>query len=512
MYYAGEPYGSVLAQFKALLNQPEFFGRLTGAQGCGKSALLEQAVQHYQQQGYLTRYFPANPDSPTALRSALRKSLGLPKTHNFQRNLQDHLSHEALTHKGIVLVFDDCHLMNNATLLEVTKLTDIQISNSCMLSIIMCGSDTLDERLKRDHELRPVLQRITLSSHLTPLDKKGTALFLQKLFDNANQQDLIFEPQALTLLFDVSKGLPQRVIEIGMLSSNLYRSQELSTPVGKTDLIQVLKHPSLAMPRYTSRRPTRDMAIAATGIAATLLIAVAATAFLMLQPTPATVASDTTVASASTPIPPLPGNTMPPLGDIDGINDATLDAEPPVVAETEPVQAVVPQQISSDQTAMTMAAPEVEPELELEPEQERATDVATPVIAEQPEPAIESADNVTEPDSAEQTLQRWIAAWQSRDVDAYFSFYHNDFFPRGFDSVSAWQENRRRNIANRDWIEMQISELSVNDIAERTTQLEFWLDYQSPGYSDRTQKQVLMRLGDQGWQIVQEINLEIIYL
>lgn len=520
MYYAGEPYDSVLAQFKALLDEPEFFARLTGAQGSGKSALIEQAVQYYQQQGYLSRYFSTNPDSPIAFRNTLLRSFGLQKIHNFQRNLQDYLSNEALTHKGIVLVFDDCHLMNNATLLEVTKLTDIQISNSCMLSIIICGSDKLDERLNRDHELRPVLQRITLSAHLRPLDKKGTASFLQKLFDTTNQQGLVFEPQALALLFDVSKGLPQRIIEIGLLSSTLYRSQELSTPVSKSALAQVLRHPSLAMRGYTRRRSDRKIAIAAAGFAATMLFAVAVSAWYMLRPTPATIAPDTTGANLITPTPPrespvvaitddesavvataeqtssldnpdvtlpLPQDTLPPLGGIAG----TGDIAPPLSSITE----------INDITSPSDAA------LELQPAPGAAS-----TTAEQPQSTAETAVTVSMPDSAEQALQGWITAWQSGDVDAYFSFYHNDFFPRGFDSVGAWQDNRRRNIASREWITMQISELSINHIAERTTQFEFWLDYQSPGYRDRTQKQVLMRLGDQGWQIVQEINLEIIYL
>jgi len=59
---------------------------------------------------------------------------------------------------------------------------------------------------------------------------------------------------------------------------------------------------------------------------------------------------------------------------------------------------------------------------------------------------------------------------------------------------------------------MQVSELSVNNMAERVTELQFWLSYQSPDYSDRTRKQTIMRLTDDGWQITQEINLEIIYL
>ncbi len=514
MYYAGEPYGRVLEQLKALLKEPEFFVRLTGAQGSGKSSLLEQARQYYQAQGCLTRYFQTHPDSPMALRSALRKSFDLPKTHNFQRNLQEYLRQQALTHQGVVLIFDDCHLMNNATLLELTKLTDIQISNSCMLSIIMCGSDALHARLNRDHELRPVLQRITLSTQLPALDKKGTALFLQTLFDAANQQDLVFQPQALALLFKVSGGLPQHIIDVSSLCSNLYRSQELGSPVSKTDLAQVLKHGSLAMRGFKQTPPNRQ--VAATAIAATTLVAVAATAWIALQPTPPDAAPAPAVATASTVVmPELSLDLMPPLNDISEISDVTeftdvseTVPEPdaalptdPALATTEPPPAPATATSTATSTAIAVEAPPLSAELSAELAAELAAEPpATPA------PAIETAAA-----SAEQALQNWVAAWQARDVDTYFSFYHAEFFPRGFDSLSAWQENRRRNIGNREWITLQISELSINTISEQTAQLEFWLAYQSPGYSDRTQKQVLMRRGNQGWQIMQEINLEIIY-
>jgi hypothetical protein len=175
---------------------------------------------------------------------------------------------------------------------------------------------------------------------------------------------------------------------------------------------------------------------------------------------------------------------------------------PPVEFDDSPA-------LDTDIAVASDSAPVAEPAVETAPEP-----VAEPAVAIAPEPVAEPVTatvNEQALSTPEQTLQNWIAAWQARDVEAYFAFYHAEFFPRGFDSVSAWQENRRRNISNREWIAMQVSELSIDDIAERTTELQFWLDYQSPGYSDRTRKQVLMRLTDEGWRITQEINLEIIY-
>lgn len=439
MYCAEEPYGHLLRQLKAQLGKPEFFVRLTGKKGSGKSALLEQIVGYYTEHGYLARYFPTSPDSPMALRSALRKSFGLEQAHNFQRSLQEHLVSEALHHKGIVLIFDDCHLMSNATLLELTKLTDIQFNNSGMLCLIIGACDTLDSRLNRDHELRPVLQRITLSTHLKAMDKRACTLFLRTFFDAAGQQDLDIDAAAQTLLYNASKGFPHYLSEIAALCSNLYRTKELSSPIRKSDLAQVLRHPSLAARGLSRKRPALPRSIMVSAAALALM----ATAWISQLSTP--------------PVEP---------------------------------------------TALSSIAADADDNKSL-------AEITEELVSPADEQTVASTPGVLSP---EQTLRNWVTAWQSRQLDAYFSFYHSDFFPRGFDSVSAWQENRRRNIGNRDWIQMQVSELSTNTIAERVTELQFWLLYQSAAYSDRTHKKIIMRLTDDGWQITEEINLEIIHL
>lgn len=485
MYYSGDPYGSVLRQLKALVEKPEYVTLLTGVQGGGKSVVLEQATQFYSEQGYLTRYFPQSPDSPLMLRSMLHKSFGWQKTHNFKRDLQKHLVSEAKSHKGIVLVFDDCELMNNATLLEATKLTEVKITESCVLSIIICGSDLLNDRLNRDHELRMVKQCVSLSLALPAMDKQASSQFVRQFFDAADQQALVFDPPALALLHKVSKGLPQRITEIASLCSNLHRFQELSSNVGKSDLARVLKHPSLKIRRKIGiKRSAPSLRLIIPAVAAVTTLALLGAAWMTLQPILRATVNPAII------IDPAPAEAMPATS----LNSLSLgvDDEPAVTAPatdvlpvTEPFTATAPESAPAPQIFVQMAS-EVEAEAEAEAE-------AAPL-------------------SPEQIMRDWMAAWQARDVDAYLSYYHPDFFPRGFDSVSAWQQSRRLNIENREWIEIQVSELSISTLADSTIQMQFWLSYQSPGYSDRTRKQLLMQMTDHGWQIVQETNLEIINL
>lgn len=487
MYYAGDPFESVLKRFKALAEQPEFVALLTGAQGGGKSALLEKVTQYYSEQGYLTRYFPQSPDSPLILRGMLHRSFGWQKTHDFKHDLQKHFFSEAQSHKGIILIFDDCELMNNVTLLEASKLNDIKITDSCMLSIIMCGSDLLNDRINRDHDLRWVKQRVSLSVALPAMDKQASSQFVQKFFDTANQPELVLDAPALALLHNVSKGLPKRITEVASLCSNLHRSQELSSNVSKSELARVLKHPSLKIRRKARiKMPAPSRRYAIPVVAGVTTLALLGAAWITLQPMLTAPVNPGIVTAIVTP--PAPAEVMPAI---------SLDVVPQVVVDDAPAAATAP---ATDSLAVT------EPVTATAPEPPPA-----------PQPFIQTvseADSELEPElapvSPEHTMRDWIAAWQARDVEAYLSYYHPDFSSRGFNSVSAWQQSRRLNIENREWIEMQVSELSINERADSTTQLQFWLSYQSPDYSDRTRKQLLMQMTDQGWQIIQELNLEII--
>lgn len=103
----------------------------------------------------------------------------------------------------------------------------------------------------------------------------------------------------------------------------------------------------------------------------------------------------------------------------------------------------------------------------------------------------------------------WVAAWQEKELAGYFASYHSGFVPRYQDTQAEWRSNRRRVIGNAAWIRLEMSEFEFIGIDAGMMEVHFWLSYESPTYSDNTQKKLLMVEEDGEWRIMEEINLQV---
>jgi len=107
------------------------------------------------------------------------------------------------------------------------------------------------------------------------------------------------------------------------------------------------------------------------------------------------------------------------------------------------------------------------------------------------------------------TLSAWLTAWQEQDLDGYFASYHELFVPTGHSTLLEWQESRRRNIAGRRGIHLEVFDLELISRTGHTAEVVFWLKYQSPTYSDETLKKLTLIQDGQRWLIHSETNLQV---
>ncbi len=84
-------------------------------------------------------------------------------------------------------------------------------------------------------------------------------------------------------------------------------------------------------------------------------------------------------------------------------------------------------------------------------------------------------------------VDSWVCAWQQQ-LDGYFSRYSSGFEPRYQSSVTGWRASRRRVIGNAQWIRLTLYEYEVIDELPNSIEVHFWLDYESPTYSDSTKE------------------------
>ncbi len=143
-----------------------------------------------------------------------------------------------------------------------------------------------------------------------------------------------------------------------------------------------------------------------------------------------------------------------------------------------------------------------------------ATDAATTAVSlaiEEsttfPSASVNSSATLTE--RLESSVESWLLAWQSQSLENYFASYHSQFMPRYQDSLDAWRSNRQRVIGNANSITLQMTDFEHVGMEEGLQDVRFWLRYQSPNYSDNTQKKLLMDEEEGSWKIVEEINLQV---
>ena len=104
-----------------------------------------------------------------------------------------------------------------------------------------------------------------------------------------------------------------------------------------------------------------------------------------------------------------------------------------------------------------------------------------------------------------QRVERWRQDWESRNSDHYLQHYARSFASADT-SLAEWSAQKRRVNASKEWIKVQLSDVSMflypgrNDLAV----VNFWQDYSSSNLSNKMRKrQYWIREGDT-WKILYE--------
>ena len=128
-------------------------------------------------------------------------------------------------------------------------------------------------------------------------------------------------------------------------------------------------------------------------------------------------------------------------------------------------------------------------------------------------PTVVPALDATAPDSAVRNapaageqlktiVANWARAWSEKDVNAYLAIYAPEYAPSGI-TRSDWEEQRRSRISAPKSIEVQISDLKVEQVGEMAT-ATFRQVYRSDRHKSTASKTLTFALQDGKWRIVGE--------
>ena len=135
-----------------------------------------------------------------------------------------------------------------------------------------------------------------------------------------------------------------------------------------------------------------------------------------------------------------------------------------------------------------------------------------PVAVTKVEPLVEkkpvnAAMEVLEQETAEVFLRRWAQAWSNQDVDAYLTFYADQFIPPGGRSRSDWENQRHSRLTKPKEIMVSLDDFKLIPQENGRQRVEVIQSYRSDFLADRTRKVFDLQLTEDTWKILRERSL-----
>ena len=217
-FYAHEGAQAALNTLLVALRGGEGFVKIVGEVGCGKTVLCRQLLKTLQDE-CVTAYIP-NPDmGPDDLLLALANELGVPEPQPPRRSQLLAALHACLLRHGeagrrVVVCIDEAQAIPIPTVESLRLLSNLETEKRKLLQLVLLGQPELDQKLARS-EIRQLLQRITFSEYLGPLQSSRVGPYLAHRLATAACDDAtdlkLFEPAAVKALASFSRGVPRLI-------------------------------------------------------------------------------------------------------------------------------------------------------------------------------------------------------------------------------------------------------------------------------------------------------------
>lgn len=215
-FFASATHREALNVLLVALRGGEGFIKVTGEVGLGKTLLCRQLLNALGED-FVTAYVPNPHLSAGSMRLALARELGviLPRARYTQEDLLDWLNaallERAAAGQRVVLCLDEAQELPAQTLEAVRLLTNLETEKRKLLQVVLFGQPELDRRLA-DRRLRQLVQRITFSYRLVPMDRKTVAVYVGHRLHVAGYRGApLFTSRALARLYRASGGTPRLI-------------------------------------------------------------------------------------------------------------------------------------------------------------------------------------------------------------------------------------------------------------------------------------------------------------
>jgi len=214
--WLGEQHKEALATLEYGIRATKGFILLTGDVGTGKTTLINAIIRRWKENSVIASV--SDPQMEIIdFYNFLAHSFKMGRRFESKGDFLVKFSHLLFTifrnNKKLVLIIDEAQRLNHELLEEIRHLSNIELQNTKLLSIILAGQNELNDILRQDIN-RAIRQRIAINYHLKPLTKNDTKDYLRHRLKIAGTERKIFKADALPEIMFFSKGYPRLINSI----------------------------------------------------------------------------------------------------------------------------------------------------------------------------------------------------------------------------------------------------------------------------------------------------------
>jgi general secretion pathway protein A len=217
-FYPSQEHNDVLFSLDYVIEQKEGFSLIVGEPGTGKTTILRVFIDKWKDKAEIALIMTPRL-SPEEFLQAVLEDLNVRISSNNKNEMikafRDILIERSLSDRRVIIVVDEAQNLPYETLEELRLLSNLETEKEKLLQIMLVGQPELKKKLLSEN-LKQLNQRIAVKATLNHLNAVETQDYINFRLRKAGKGSVVFEDDAIKLIYKISKGIPRL---INLLSS-----------------------------------------------------------------------------------------------------------------------------------------------------------------------------------------------------------------------------------------------------------------------------------------------------
>jgi len=247
------------------------FTLLTGEVGSGKTTLVRDIINKISADVTLSMIFNTRVDGHQLI-SMINRDFGL-QTEGKDKvqlltELNDFLLEECTSNRQPIIIIDEAQNLSAEALEEIRLLSNLEADSFKMVQIILVGQPELKQIISKP-SLRQLRQRISISCHLNPLNRKESEEYIFHRLGTVGSRDCVsFQDGVIDTVFRFSGGVPRLInliCDFLLLSAFVEETREIDMALADDAVNELSFEESVMQPSASEMPRTVPLPVSGSG-------------------------------------------------------------------------------------------------------------------------------------------------------------------------------------------------------------------------------------------------------